>query len=144
MNVCSIIGNVGRVNELRTLQNGTAVLGFSVAHTIKRKGEETTTWFDCGMFGNRAEALAPYIKVGDKIGVTGSIALKEFTDRSGATRTAIKLTVSDVTLLGGGGRSQSGQSNQHRQAAAPPPGNQPRPAQQYAAPADNYDDDIPF
>ncbi|MBF0422063.1 MAG: single-stranded DNA-binding protein [Magnetococcales bacterium] len=100
MNVATIIGRVGRVNDLRRLPDGTPVLGFSVAHTLKRKNQEVTTWFDCGLFGVRAEAVQPHIRVGDPIGVTGAIALNVFTDRTGKTSAAIKLTVNDVMLLG--------------------------------------------
>lgn len=141
MNVCTIAGNVGKVQEVRHLQNGTPVLGFSVAVNGRKKNDGTrdTTWFDCGLFGTRATALAPYIQAGDKVTVSGSIALNTFTDRNGQTQAALKLNVSEMTLQSG--NRHGGQTQRGRQ---PQPMGQPAPAQQQSIPADSYDDDISF
>jgi single-stranded DNA-binding protein len=44
----TVVGNLGRDAELKTVGNG-SVLSFALASTAKVKGEKTTTWVSCSL-----------------------------------------------------------------------------------------------
>lgn len=112
MNVWTYSGRVGADAELRTLANGEKVASFRVANDIGFGDRRTTQWVDNSYFGKRAEAVAPYIKKGMKISVSGEVKLSEFTRRDGTPGSKLEVRVNDVDLParaeggseGGGGR----------------------------------------
>ncbi|MCI1260392.1 MAG: single-stranded DNA-binding protein, partial [Atopobiaceae bacterium] len=73
INRVNISGNLTRDSELRQTQSGTAILRFGVAVNDRRKNNQTGEWedypnfIDCVMWGNRANALANYLKRGTKV-----------------------------------------------------------------------------
>lgn len=102
MKQITIAGNIGKSAEIRRTQNGDAVAGFSVA--VSRGRDDPTTWFDCSLWGKRAETLAQYLTKGSKVTVCG-----EFSTREHDGKTYLQVKVSDVALQGGG--QQGGQSS---------------------------------
>jgi single-strand DNA-binding protein len=68
-----LTGNLTRDAELRHGQTGTPVLNFSVAVNQREKQGENwvdrASFFDCVMFGNRAEAIAGYLLKGTSVAV---------------------------------------------------------------------------
>jgi len=163
MNSITIAGRVGRDGELKQLQTGHTILTFPVASSRKTKDGEVATWFECTMWGNRAEVLAQYVKKGGQVTVTGSCELDIFPKNDGTPGAKIKVNVNDVALQGG--PTTQGQAPQQQQPAQQPQRQQPgqgaftgrapamqqgfagqAPAMQPApAPAfDDFDDDIPF
>lgn len=74
MQILTIAGNVGKNAELRRTQGGDPVLSFSIAvdNGKDRDGNKRpATWFDCSVWGKRAEGLEPHIRKGDKLAVSG-------------------------------------------------------------------------
>lgn len=151
-NKTMVVGYLGRDPEIRYSAQGTAICDFSVATTEKRKDkngemQETTTWFRVSLFGRQAEVASENLKKGSPVYVEGSISLREWTDRDGATRTSLELRASDFQFLpatkdagnggGGGGRSEAPRQQKARAGAS-----------SKAAPAATEgpidDDDIPF
>ena len=59
MNVITVAGSLGRDAELKYLQNGDAVLNFSVADSAGR--DKPTIWWNCQLFGKRASPIIPFI-----------------------------------------------------------------------------------
>ena len=60
MQILIIAGNVGKDAVLRRTQDGEPVLGFSLAvdnGKDKDGNPRAATWFDCSIWGKRAEAL---------------------------------------------------------------------------------------
>ena len=98
MNNITIAGQLGKDAEVRHLQDGTAVASFSVADSQGR--EKPTIWWRCGLFGKRAESLAPYLLKGQAVTVSGTVTEREYT-KDGATHKAIEIRVQDVALQGG-------------------------------------------
>lgn len=99
MSACVIIvGNLGRDAELQTPSGTSSFLKFSVADTNYRK---VTTWFECTLWGKRAEKLAEYLKKGTKVMVRGEISLNKYSTRDGQERTSLDVNVDNVELLGG-------------------------------------------
>lgn len=120
-------GNLGKDAELRQA-GGSSVLNFSIA-TISGYGDrKQTNWVNCAVWGKRAEALAQYLKKGDKVTAVG-----ELSTRLHDGKTYLEMNVSEVILQGG---------QQQQQA----PTHQPQNTQPAAAhPMDvDADEDIPF
>jgi single-strand DNA-binding protein len=99
MNVITIAGQLGRAAEVKHLNSGDAICNFSIADSMgKDKG---TIWWNCSLFGKRAESLAPYLVKGQAVTVSGTITEREWTDKEGAKRKSMDVRVNDVALQGG-------------------------------------------
>jgi single-strand DNA-binding protein len=98
----TVIGNVTRDAETRAAGKGT-VTKWSVAVNRKVGGQESVTFVNCSWFGTRAEKVAQYITKGGKIGVSGEIYQREYNSKQ-----YLECDVTNVDLLGGGGRGQAG------------------------------------
>lgn len=133
MNSCNFIGNINKP-ELRYLPDSTPVLQFSFAANSGYGDKKQTTWLNCSRFGKPAETLAPMLKTGDKIGVTGELTNRKYVDKQGAEKYSLELRVSDITLLGAKGDSDTQKQDNNA------------PSKQESAPAGGVDDfeDAPF
>lgn len=125
MNVITIAGTTGKDAEMKYLGDGTAIASFSVADS---QGKDKTVWWNCSLFGKRAEALGQYILKGTKVTVSGQVTEDVWTDKNGQERKGMKVRVNDIALQSK--REQMDEPQERRQAPAP-------------APMD-MDDDIPF
>jgi single-strand DNA-binding protein len=123
MNSITVAGSLGRDAELRHLPNGDAVLNFSVADSAGR--DKPTIWWNCQLFGKRAESLAQYLTKGQAVAVSGSVSEREWTDKDGNTKKSMNVRVNEVALQG------------KREEA------KPKPAQQKAD-YDDSDESLPF
>lgn len=99
MNIVTIAGNLGKDAELRHLPNGDPLVSFSVADSMgKDKG---TIWWNCTLFGKRAESLHQYLVKGQQVTVIGTVAERSFTDKDGNQRKSMDVRVQDLALQGG-------------------------------------------
>jgi len=115
MNSLTIAGTLGKDSETSYLPNGDAVCNFSVADSMgKDKG---TIWWNCQLFGKRAESLAQYLIKGQAVSVVGTITEREWNDKEGNKRKSMNVRVQDVALQGG--RKEQEERPAPRQKAAP-------------------------
>lgn len=128
MNVFTFTGRLGKDADLRYMQNGKAVCGFSVAVESGYGDKKTTSWIDCALFDKRAEALHPYLQKSALVAVSGELTIEQWTDKDGNKQRAVRVRVAELTLLGGKPKSQQAE-------AEPPP---------KRAVHDDLDDDVPF
>jgi single-strand DNA-binding protein len=133
MQQLTLAGTVGRDAELRRTHSGDAVLNFSLAidnGKDKDGNKRDATWFDCSLWGKRAEALQSYVLKGGKLTVTGRPSAREHKGK-----VYLGCTVQELTFMGGGNRdSQQG-------------GGYDQSPQGYGSggrPSDDFQDDIPF
>lgn len=124
----TLLGRIGREPEMRTTQGGMAVLSFPVADSKKVKGVEKTTWYDCAIFGARAEALQQYIRKGEQIYINGEHELDTWDKDDGTKGFKCKVAVSDVKLIGGQAAGQQPAQNQGFQQPAQGFNQQPQQA----------------
>ena len=117
MNVVVISGGLGRDPEVRKTQGGSTIMNFSVAVSDRRKNnqtgqwEEVTNWFDCVMFGKRAESLSRFLKKGMKVTVFGRLQQNRWEDKkSGQKRSKVEVVANDVELPPKGSGSDSQRS----------------------------------
>lgn len=100
----TIIGNVGKMSEIRYLKNENALLDLSVATNEATKNQDGewvqhTTWVNCTVWGRAAENCAKYLSVGNPVYLEGTLKLDNWEDRDGNTRTTLKMNVSDVRFI---------------------------------------------
>ncbi len=95
MNNITIAGTAGKDAEVKYLNDGTAIASFSVADS---QGKDKTVWWNCSLFGKRADALAPYILKGTKVTVSGQVTEEVWTDKNGQERKSMKVRVNDIAL----------------------------------------------
>lgn len=116
MNFITITGNLGKDAEKRVLPDGTSVLSFSVADSGQGK-DKPAIWWDCSMWGKRADSLANFMRKGQQVTVVGQVTEREYTTKDGVTKKAFSVRVQDVALQGGkrdddgGGTSYAPQSH---------------------------------
>ena len=107
MQLLIIAGVVGRDATLRRLQSGDAVLNFSLAvdnGKDKDGNRRESTWFDCSLWGRRAEALETHISKGQRLTLHGRPS-----GRQHEGKVYLGITVDQLTFMGGGeSRGQSG------------------------------------
>ena len=136
MNSLTITGNLGRDAEMRALNDGTPVLSFSVADNQGK--EKPSIWWNCALFGKRADSLQQYLTKGQQVTVIGTVSEREFTDKEGNKRKSMDVRVNDIALQGG--KREEGERQPSRAARQP---------QRSAAPAggggfEDMDSDVPF
>jgi single-strand DNA-binding protein len=134
MNNITVAGQLGRDAEVRYLPNGDPVANFTIADSQGK--DKDAIWWNCQLFGKRAESLAQYLTKGQAVTITGSVSQRKYTDKNGVEKLSTDVRVNDVALQGG-----------KREATQQP--QQPQQRQQAAKPSnsggfENMDDDIPF
>lgn len=103
INNITITGRLGRDAELRG--DGGSILSMRLAsnYSAKENGQwvEKTNWLDAVMFGNRAQAVAPYLKKGTEVAISGELRIREYETRDGSKRNAVEIVVDELKLAGG-------------------------------------------
>lgn len=67
--------------------------------------KKRTQWLSCALFGDRAEKIAPYLTKGTLVEVHGTPQAEGW-EKNGTVNAAIKVSVSEVKLHGGGKRDE--------------------------------------
>ena len=114
MNTLIIAGTLTRDAEVKYLPNGDPIANFSVADNQGGRDKQAIFW-NCGLYGKRAESLAQYLTKGQAVTVTGSVSEREWTSKDGEKRKTMDVRVNDVALQGGRRDAEP----QQRQAPAP-------------------------
>ena len=104
INHVTLSGNLTRDSELRTTQGGTNILSFGIAVNDRRKNQQTGEWedvpnyFDCTLFGARAEKLSQYLTKGTKVAVSGRLHYSSW-EKDGQKRSKVDVIVDDLEFL---------------------------------------------
>lgn len=111
MNIITLTGNLGKDNEMKHLQNGTAVLNNSVGvrSNSKVNGEYITSWFNISVFGKGAEIFNQYTHKGSKVFLSGEVRVRTYQKNDGTTGVSVDLHVNNFEFL------DSANSNQNNQ-----------------------------
>ena len=132
LNSITLGGNIGNDMEVRYTQNGKAIGSFPLAVTNGYGDNKRVMWITCLVFGERAEKLAPHIRKGGKIVVSGRLDVRQFDRNDGTKGTAVEVAVNDLEFF-----SINQQQEQQKQPSNKNSGaNNPPPM--------DFDDDIPF
>ena len=82
------------------MPNGDAITGFSVAVDFGYGDKKGSMWPRCTMFGKRGEAVAPYLKKGAQVAISGELSERKWTNKEGVEQVSLELRVNDLTLVG--------------------------------------------
>ncbi len=133
MNNLTVAGQLGRDAEVRFLPNGDPVANFSIADSQGK--DKDAIWWNCQLFGKRAESLAQYLTKGQAVTITGSVSQRKYTDKNGVEKISTDVRVNDVALQGGKREATQSQQPQQRQQAS-----EPKNSRGF----EDMDDDVPF
>lgn len=131
------LARIGKDAEVRFTPGGTAVANVSLAFTYGKKGDDgkrTTQWVDASLWGQRAEAMAPYLLKGKQIvAYLEDVTMQSYTKGDGTTNTKMVARLADLEFVSGGEQASS--------QPKPQPKTQPAPAD---SGFDDFPDDVPF
>lgn len=140
VNKVILIGNLGRDPEVRYTPNGVAVATITIATSESWKDKQTgenqerTEWHRVVMFNRLGEIAGEYLRKGSKVFIEGRLQTRKWQDKTtGQDRYTTEIVADNLQMLD----SKGGGSANMDSAAAPAMESQ-------AAPADSFDDDIPF
>lgn len=145
VNKVIIVGNLGADPEVRYLPSGGAVANISVATSDSWKDKETgqsqerTEWHRIVFFGRLAEIAGEYLRKGSKVYVEGSLRTNKWQDKTtGADRYSTDIIGAVMQMLDSRGGGQASPSYEAPSSAGS------QPSYEQSAPAQHFDDDIPF
>lgn len=102
MSQVTVLGNLGRDAELKQTKDGTSVCSFSICANVRKGRNDVPVWYDCTMWGKRAEALAKHLTKGSMVCVTGQLVPREYKSKKDEIRTSLDIDVREIAFAGGG------------------------------------------
>ena len=100
--------------------------------------QERTEWHRVAIFGRLAEIAAEYLRKGSHVYIEGRLRTRKWQDNQGNERYTTEIVANEMQMLGG--RPGMGEPPAMERAGE----DASRQAAATAAPADDFDDDIPF
>lgn len=138
MNVLTIAGNIGKdakINQVQTSTGFINVANFSVAVATMKKdpstGKAISQWFDCALWGDRADKIAQFLTAGTKVCVSGEVGVDSYQDGQGVMKPKLTVRVNNVTLQGSNNQQQGQQQSQPMQQQRQQTAQQPQQGYQY-------------
>jgi len=148
INKVILIGNLGADPETRYTASGAAVTNIRLATTDswrdRESGEqqERTEWHRVVFFGRLAEIVAEYLKKGSQCYIEGRIQTRKWQGQDGQDRWTTEIVASEMQMLGGRASYPTPSADSARDESGPR--EEKKAAAAASAPADDFDDDIPF
>ena len=139
LNHIVIMGRLTRDPELRRTGSGVAVASFTLAvdrDFTGKDGEKETDFIDCVAWRNTGEFVSKYFTKGRMACVSGSLQLRDWTDKDGNKRRSAEVIANNVYFADSKNAAENGGSSPTAAAAAPAAGD--------FAPIDDDDDQLPF
>jgi single-strand DNA-binding protein len=104
VNRVTLIGNLGRDPEIRTLENGVMVANFSIATDESYKGNdgtwvERTEWHDVVAWRALAERAQRTLKKGMMVFVEGKLQTRKYQDQNGNDRYKTEVVANYFRIL---------------------------------------------
>ena len=101
INHVTLLGRVGADPELRSTKSGTAVVQLRLATDRYSKSNETTEtdWHSVVVWGKTAEAVARYVRKGDRVHVMGRLQQHSWQTDVGERRSRTEVHASEVIFL---------------------------------------------
>ncbi len=124
MNKLTIIGNLTRDPELRTVSTGISVCDFTVAVNRRRggqNGQPETDFFRVSAWRALGENCAKYLAKGRKVCVVGAVSCRTYQANDGTTRASLEVTADDVEFLSSRMDDQNAGAYAAASPAAPAP-----------------------
>ena len=105
LSIAVIVGRVVRNSELKYTNGGSAICGFSVATSSrKKKGDQwidEASFWDVELWGKQGESLNQYLVKGKQVAIEGTMRQDRW-EKDGVSRMKVIINAQSVQLLGGG------------------------------------------
>ena len=115
MNNWTGIGNIGKDNDVKFSNGGTAVLSQSIGvrrpFKNKQTGEYETDWVNLVFFGKTAENFANFTRKGSKVGIEGRIQSRNYENQQGQRVYVTEVVVNQFHLLDPKNTQSNGHNN---------------------------------
>ncbi|WP_166382926.1 single-stranded DNA-binding protein [Polaribacter sp. 11A2H] len=104
-NKVQLIGNVGNVPEVKTLEDGKKVVNFSLATNEFYKNSDgekvqNTQWHAIVAWGKIAEIVAEYVGKGKEVAIEGKLTSRSYETKEGEKRYVTEVVADEILLLG--------------------------------------------
>ncbi len=122
VNKVILVGNLGKDPEIRTLESGTKVAGFSMATSEKFKDKLTgearvqTDWHNIVMWRSLAEIAEKYLRKGMQVYVEGKLRTRSWQDKDGHNRYTTEVVADNMVMMSRASNDHSGSSSNENSA----------------------------
>ena len=159
VNKVILVGNVGKDPEVRSTQDGSKIVNFTLAtsETWNDRGsgerKEKTEWHRVVCFNDRiGDVIEKYVRKGSKVYVEGALQTRKWTDQTGQEKYTTEIVIGkfrgELTMLdtrsGGEGGASAGGSAGYQRAPARAPAPSASPSWDAPKGGSDLDDEIPF
>ena len=99
MNNLTVNGNLVKDMEVKPYGKGNILASFTVANNERVGQEETTSFINCVMFGEkRIEALQKYLVKGCKVLISGRLSIENYQDDEGNYKNYTSVVVNNLEI----------------------------------------------
>lgn len=145
MNCIQIIGRIAREPDVKFTPNGKKVCTFSVAVQRKFKNTETNEYeadfFNVCAWEARAEFVEKYFHKGQRVGISGTLQTRSYTDKNGNPATWYEIVAEGIDFADGKQQNSNAANNAPTPLTEPPKSSN-NPAHT-TPPWDDFDSSIP-
>jgi single-strand DNA-binding protein len=104
-NKVQLIGNLGKIPEIKTTTTGKKWVKFSIATNeffTNSKGEKVkeTQWHNVVAWGKLADVAEKYLNKGSEVALEGKLVTKDYLDKEGNKKNVTEIQVNEMLLLG--------------------------------------------
>ena len=104
-NKIQLIGNIGGMPDVKTIDNGKKLVKFSLATNESYRNAEgekitSTQWFQLTAWGAVADIVEKFLDKGSHVAVEGKLINRNYTDKEGVTKYTSEIQVSEILFLG--------------------------------------------
>ena len=103
LNFVALLGRITKDLELKSTQNGTSVLQFTVAvdrDFVKQGEERQTDFISCVAFKQTAEFISKFFGKGRMIAVEGRLQTRSYDDKNGTKHNVTEVIVNKASFTG--------------------------------------------
>lgn len=100
LNICTMIGRLGKEPDIRMTTTGKKVANFSIGVSrVPVEGRTETDWIPCVIWGNTAEFVERYVHKGNRVCISGRWQVRSYTDANGNGHMVSELVGREFQLL---------------------------------------------
>jgi single-strand DNA-binding protein len=104
LNKVMLIGNLGKIPDVKILANNTKVANFSLATTESYKDENgethsNTEWHNIVLWRNLADLAEKYLTKGSTIYLEGKLKTRSYQDKNGITKYVTEIIGEQIIML---------------------------------------------
>ena len=104
-NKVQLIGNLGKLPDVKNTEAGKKLVRFSVATNetyTNTKGEKVkeTQWHNLVAWGKVADIAEKYLDKGSEVAIEGKLISKDYLDKEGVKKYVTEIQVNELLLLG--------------------------------------------